>query len=211
MVAASNVCRNCVCWYTMFNAEQVDEETYRQTEIEMDSIEIQQRSLRRDRWKYTEMDKDRGRGRDRDRSIDQRNRQIHIWRFPKSQGYPQIIHLNRIFPNITHPATGVPPFVETPICRQEVGWWIPDFQVTAQLFTIMQGTKGRSAVRLWDDPRGSKKSQVSGLRQLTMPFPVSTSSFQTSSTQKSNKLTLGTLAFLVLQNMKSVHLWLDPR
>ena len=32
-------------------------------------------------------------------------------------GYPQIIiHFNRIFPEINHPAIGVPPFLETPIC-----------------------------------------------------------------------------------------------
>ena len=32
---------------------------------------------------------------------------VKIWRFPKSGGYPQIIHFCRIFP-INHPAIGVP-------------------------------------------------------------------------------------------------------
>ena len=39
----------------------------------------------------------------------------YIWWFPEIGVTPVIIHFNGIFPNKNHPATGVPPFMETPI------------------------------------------------------------------------------------------------
>ena len=48
-----------------------------------------------------------------------------MWRFPKSQGYPQLSSIYRwIFPNKNHPAMEVTPCMETPLSFHYTGWFI---------------------------------------------------------------------------------------
>ena len=56
---------------------------------------------------------------------------LHIWRFPKSQGYPQIIqvmddHFSIFFSIETHGDWGIPPFKKPP--------YVYGFRITGQVF-----------------------------------------------------------------------------